>query len=201
MNETQLLIRIQTQNKMAKPLTEDFWKKMEMEYWAKKGMFIRTANIAVKKASWRRNNKLNGFRGEERLLTRTYDVVNGGYKNVQVSQQIFTPHMTLTFEDTNAVEIDFDEVEKPVEKPVERPVERQVVLLQPFEFVKNGREFGIDMAYPTLGWLGRKNYTTEEFLGWKKRKDRKLKDMTQDEKNFISRIWKRQHGRVIDKEI
>ena len=196
MNESQLLIRIQTQNKMAKPLTKDFWKAMEMEYWAKKGMFIRTANIAVKKSSWRRNNKLNGFRGDERLLTRTYDVVNGGYKNVQVSQQIFVPHMTLTFEDSIAVEIDFDELMKPVEKPVEKPV-----VLLPSEFVKNGREFGIEMAYPTLGWLGRKHYTEEEFLGWKKRKDRKLKDMSQDEKNFISRIWKRQHGVVADKEI
>ena len=186
---------------MAKPLTEDFWKKMEMDYWTKKGMFIRVANVAVKKSSWRRNNKLNGFRGEERLLTRTYDVVNGGYTNVQVSQQIFVPHMTLTFEDSIAVEIDFDKLMKPVEKPVEKPVVKPVVkqnLLLPSDFVKNGREFGIDMAYPTLGWLGRKHYTKEEFLEWKKPKDRKLKDITQDEKNFISRIWKRQHGVVAD---
>ena len=72
------------------------------EYWMSKGMFKPTncGGIYVHKKSWRRCDKLNGLRGDDRLKkdTRTSGRITG----TAYFQQIFTPQLMITLDDQAA---------------------------------------------------------------------------------------------------
>ena len=75
------------------------------EYWIKTGLLTPSScsGVYVPKKSWRRCDRLNGLRGDDRL--RTADRAGTVYKQGHVYQRNFTADLRLTREDQMASDI------------------------------------------------------------------------------------------------
>jgi len=95
--------------------TNDSNRKMTstrgIDYWTRNGMFSKNSEVCLTKQSWRRCDKLNGLRGDDRVQQRTS--VNDIYSRIRYYQKNFCHMTSLTKEDGAAIEILQDSPSKP----------------------------------------------------------------------------------------
>ena len=159
-------------------------------YWNDRGMFGKAQVVCVNKSSWRRCDKLNGLRGNDRIMVRTHYNTKTGYETNVWQQKVLVPNFMIGVADAFAVDI-FEEDSPSVENVAKFTTSIRIVTEHKSSYV------GIYMPHPRIGWLGRDNYTKEEFMNWKKN-EVLMKDMTPEEKSLMSRIQKRQRGVCLD---